>query len=56
MRLPMFRRLLARLRITRRPRIRRRLALRLCHGVLISLATAVARSGFDQLLGTMPWA
>lgn len=43
-------------RFARRPRIRRRFVLRLCQSTLISVATAVVRSGFDQLFNGTPWA
>ncbi len=43
-------------RYARRPRTRRRVAIRICQGLLIHVAVAVVRSGFDQLLSATPWA
>lgn len=43
-------------RFARRPRIRRRLALRLCQRILISVAVGVLTPAVDQLFSATPWA
>lgn len=43
-------------RFVRRTRICRRVALRVCQGVLIHVAVAVVRSSFDLLFSGTPWA